>query len=111
MVEVTFTRDSQQRLSSFVSAGHIEIEETSSDEYSLVCAAISAILQAARLGLETHASVPLELEQRKGYMRIEWPPHARDDARVQAIAATAELAIAQLAGQYPQYVRIVRRGV
>jgi uncharacterized protein len=111
MLDVTFYRDSRNRLSSFVSSGHVEIAETSSDEYSLVCAAISAILQAARLGLEEHVKLSLEVEQRPGHMRVQWPIESRDDQRVQAIAATAELSVGEIAKQYPRHVRIQRRGV
>jgi uncharacterized protein YsxB (DUF464 family) len=106
VVHVTFRRDSRNRLSSVFSSGHVEIESTSSDEYSLVCAAISAILQAARLGLEEYAKIALEAEQQPGEMALRWPMHDRDDPRVEAIVRTAELAIEQIASQYPQYVRV-----
>jgi uncharacterized protein YsxB (DUF464 family) len=108
--EVTFYRDSRGRLSSFFASGHAEIEAASPDEYSLVCAAVSSVLQAARLGLSEHAGIPLDVEQRKGHMLVRWPETSRADERVQAIAATAELAAAQIAEQYPAHVR-VRRGV
>jgi uncharacterized protein YsxB (DUF464 family) len=106
--EVTFTRDSRNRLSSFFASGHVEIAENSSDEYSLVCAALSAVLQAARLGLEAYAGAAPHVEQRKGRMRLRVPEDARKDERVQAILATAELAAAQIAGQYPQHARVLR---
>ena len=108
MVDVTFYEDSRKRLSSFVAGGHAEIPETSSDEYSLVCAAVSAVLQAARLGLERHAAVALAVTQQRGDMRVSWPEAARDDDAAQAIAATAALAVEQIARQYPALVRYRR---
>jgi len=110
MVEVIFYRDSRNRLSRFFASGHVEIPESSADEYSLVCAAVSAILQAARAGLEHHARIALEARMERGHFEVAWPEPARDDAAVIAIVATAELAIAQIARQYPTHVRVTRSG-
>ena len=106
MLEVIFRKDSRNRLSSVFAGGHVEIPETSSDEYSLVCAAVSAILQAARLGLQAHANVPLDARQQSGELSMRWPQDVRDDERVTAIVETARLAVEQIAAQYPQHVRV-----
>ena len=106
MLEIVFTRDSLNRLSSVFAGGHVDIPETSSDEYSLVCAAASAILQAARLGLEAHVKVPLDVRQQSGELAMRWPSSARGDERVTAIVETARLAVEQIAAQYPQHVRV-----
>ncbi|HEY8313916.1 MAG TPA: ribosomal-processing cysteine protease Prp [Candidatus Baltobacteraceae bacterium] len=106
MLEVTFCRDSHDRLSSLFATGHADAAEPGED---VVCAAVSAILQAARLGLEAHARIQLEVVQRAGDMSLQWPQAARDDASVQAIVATAELAIRQIAKQYPAHVRALTR--
>lgn len=102
MLEVIFRRDSQNRLSSIFARGHAAFAEAGDD---IVCAAVSAILQAARLGLEEYAGVALEVEQKPGTLSIRWPELARDEAAVRAIAATAELAVRQIASQYPDHVR------
>ncbi|HKU82086.1 MAG TPA: ribosomal-processing cysteine protease Prp [Candidatus Tumulicola sp.] len=102
MVEVVFRQDSRQRLSSISARGHAEFAVDADD---LVCAAVSAVLQAARLGLEEHAGARLEARQRSGEFFVAWPAARRDDAAVSAIAATARLAIEQLARQYPEHVR------
>lgn len=106
MLDVIFRRDSRKRLSSVFASGHVEIPETTADEYSLVCAAVSAILQAARLGLEAHVKIPLEVSQQPGELAMRWPAGARDDDRVAAIVETARLAVGQIASQYPQHVRV-----
>ncbi|HEY5257110.1 MAG TPA: ribosomal-processing cysteine protease Prp [Candidatus Baltobacteraceae bacterium] len=106
MVDITFRRDSLNRLSSVFSTGHVEIPESSSDEYSLVCAAISAILQAARLGVSEHAGIEVEALQRRGELSLRWPESDRDNPRVDAIIHTAELATRQIATQFPQHVRV-----
>lgn len=104
MLDVVFRRDSRNRLSSVFASGHVEIAETSSDEYSLVCGAVSAILQTARLGLQAHTKTPLDVTQRSGEFSMRWEQDARNDERVQAIVDTARLGVRQIADQYPQHV-------
>lgn len=106
MLDVIFRRDSRNRLSSVFAAGHVELPESSSDEYSLVCAAVSGILQAARLGLETVARVPLDASQKPGHLDLRWPESARSNPKVEAIVETARAASEQIASQYPQHVRV-----
>lgn len=106
MLQVIFRRDSRDRLSSVFASGHVQLAETSSDEYSLVCAAVSAILQAARLGLEGYVKLPLDVTQQSGELSMRWPNRAREDERVLAILETARLSVEQIAAQYPQHVNV-----
>jgi uncharacterized protein YsxB (DUF464 family) len=108
VVEVTFYRDGRERLSRFFASGHVEIPESSSDEYSLVCAAVSAILQAARAGLEEHTKIDTAAKMASGNLDVTISESDRDDRAVAAIVATAEIAVAQIAKQYPQHVRVTR---
>ena len=101
MLDVIFYRDGRNRLSSVFARGHAEFAVDADD---LVCAAVSAILQTARLGLEEYASIELEAQQRSGDFRIRWPEERRDDESVRAIVGSAELAVAQIARQYPEHV-------
>jgi uncharacterized protein len=102
---VTFTRDSRNRLSSVFAKGHAEAGDYGED---IVCAAVSGIVQAARLGLEVYAGVALEVRQQPGDFWMRWPEDRRDDEAVRAIVATAELSIEQIADQYPEHVRLLR---
>lgn len=101
MVHIVFTEDSRQRLSSVFAQGHAGWADDGQD---IVCAAVSAILQAARLGLEAHSQVPLKVAQQKGDLRFEVPAGRRDDPGVAAILATAHLSVEQIARQYPDHV-------
>lgn len=101
MVHIVFTKDSRQRLSSVFAGGHAGWADDGQD---IVCAAVSAILQAARLGLESHAQVRLTVAQQKGDLRFEVPEDRRDDPAVAAIMATAQLSVEQIAAQYPGHV-------
>ena len=99
---MTFRRDSRNRLSSVFAEGHAGWAEPGED---VVCAAASAILQAAWLGLAEHARVTVEGERTAGRLAMRWPEAERDRDDVRAIVATAELAIGQIASQFPKHVR------
>jgi len=101
MLQVTFYRDSRNRLSSIFAGGHAAFAEYGED---IVCAAVSAILQAARLGLQAYAGLELEVTQQSGELRMRWPESARDLEAVRAIVSTAELSVEQIARQYPAHV-------
>ena len=105
MLEVNFTRDSRQRLSSVFAAGHADFANHGED---IVCAAVSAILQAARLGLEAHAGIDVAARQSPGELNITVPENERDREDVRAILATAELSVAQIASQFPDHVAVRR---
>ncbi len=102
MVAVTFRRDSRTRLSSVFAEGHAGWAEHGQD---VACAAVSAILQAAWLGLTDHAHVSVAGERTPGQLSMRWPESERDRDDVRAIVATAELAIGQIARQFPRHVR------
>jgi hypothetical protein len=109
MLEVSFLRDDRGRLAAVRAFGHADFAVAGED---VVCAGVSAILQAARLGLEEHVKIPLEAIQQSGELEMAWPSGVRDDPAVVAIVETAELAVRQIAEQFPQHVRIApaRRG-
>ncbi|HVN69174.1 MAG TPA: ribosomal-processing cysteine protease Prp [Candidatus Binatia bacterium] len=105
MLEVTFYRDGEDRLSGLFARGHADFGDHGED---IVCAAVSAILQAADLGLKEHARAALESRKSPGELELRWGAGERDREGVQAIAATAELAVEQIARRYPEHVRIKR---
>ena len=105
MVEVTFYRDTEDRLSSVFARGHADFAIQAED---MVCAAVSAILQSLQYGLQAYADIPLDASREEGEMHLRWPEAARDDAAVRAIVTTAELSIERIAEQYPEYVKFSR---
>jgi uncharacterized protein len=107
VLEVSFLRDNRGRPAAVRAFGHADFAVAGED---VVCAGVSAILQAARLGLEQHAKVPLQASQQSGELDMAWPPEVRDDPAVLAIVTTAELAVRQIAEQFPEHVRIVDFG-
>jgi uncharacterized protein len=107
VIEVRFRRDGRDRLSSVFSSGHAAQGEHGED---VVCAAVSALLQAAWAGLTDVAHVPVSGHRNEGDFLMRWPPEVRGREDVRAIVATAELAIEQIAKQqeYGRFVRYVR---
>ncbi len=105
MLTVRFRRDSRERLSSILAAGHAEQGEPGED---IACAAVSALLQAAWAGLAEVAGVRVDGHRRSGDLVMRWPEDVRGRADVHAIVATTELAVAQIARQYRGAIRCVR---
>jgi uncharacterized protein YsxB (DUF464 family) len=105
MLTVTFHRDSRNRLSRIFAEGHTEWDEAGTD---IVCAAASALLQAAWLGLVEHAHVEVraEVDAAAGRLDLRWDPEVAERPDVAAIAETARLAIEGLAAQFPDHVRM-----
>ena len=104
MLEVRFRRDSRQRLSSVFASGHTGFAEHGED---IVCAAASAILQSAWLGLTDYAKIAVEADRSEGHLALRWPQAARDDPSLRAIMSSAELAINHMARQFPENLRTV----
>ncbi len=88
MLEITFFRDGDGRFAGFAARGHADFAEYGQD---IVCAAVSAILQAARLGLEHYAAGEIEATQERGLMRLVVGEGRRDDESIAAIGTTADL--------------------
>ncbi len=105
MVELHIREDSWQRLSSFSASGHAGWADSGED---VVCAAVSAILQAAWLGLAEVARIDVVASRENGRLDLAWPEHARTDPGVLAIVATAALSVERIALQYPDHVRVIR---
>jgi uncharacterized protein len=108
VLEVTFYRDGRARIAGISARGHADFAAHGRD---IVCAAVSAALQAARLGLEEYAGVDLEARQTSGELWLRWPEADRELESVRAIVATAELAVAQIAARFPAHVRVRRRRI
>ncbi len=108
MLEVTFARNDRNRCYGISARGHADFAVHGKD---VVCAAVSAILQAARLGLTEFARAEVAVRQEPGELELRWPEDQSDLESVRAIAATAELAIDRIAQRFPKHVRLKRARV
>jgi uncharacterized protein len=105
MLEVTFYRDESDRLCGLRARGHADFADHGRD---IVCAAVSAILQAAHLGLREHARASVEARQEPGELDLRLRGNQRDLESVRAILRTAELAVEQIASRFPKHVRFTK---
>lgn len=108
MLEVTFYRDDHDRFAGLSAYGHTGFAELGQD---IVCAAVSGILQAARLGLEHYAGGDLTAFQEEGELDVIIDESRRDVESIQAILTTAELALAQVAHRFPEHVSLARERI
>jgi len=109
VVTVVVYRDAAGRLSSLRADGHADwTSPRGAGEYDLVCAAVSAILQAAWLGLTDVAGIAVSADRSNGRLRLNWAADARELPAVAAIAGTAERAVEALAEQFPAHVAFAR---
>ena len=106
MIRAVFYRDGQGAIQRFEIAGHAGYAPHGDD---IVCAAVSALGQAAILGLEEVLGIvpQVELDQ-EGRLVCQLPasiPGERREA-AQAILETARVGIAAIARDYGQYVQV-----
>lgn len=103
MLRVT-VRARDAMISSIEARGHSGYSDAGSD---IVCAAISALVQALRLGLEdvAHAADLRAYEDpREPFMSVTW----RDDSdAVQTLARTIALSIKAIADEYPYHAEVM----
>ncbi len=105
MLEVIFYRNERDCVTGFLARGHADYERHGKD---IVCAAVSAVLQSARLGLSAYAKANITARQDPGELELAWTSDDGDRESVQAIVATAELAVEQIARRFPKNVRLKR---
>lgn len=109
MLKIRFQRSQADGLTGFEAKGHAEYADAGED---IVCAAASAILQAAALGLTELIAVKPRLVIKPGLMICECPRYANEAERLkaQAIVETALLGCRNLAYQYPNHIQIHEGG-
>jgi len=105
LVEVRIREDDRKRLSSFFAEGHAGWADDGED---VVCAAISAVLQSAWLGIAEVAEVDVSGTRSKGTLEFTWPAQERGRTDVAAIAETAARSLERIALQFPEHVRAIR---
>jgi uncharacterized protein YsxB (DUF464 family) len=103
VLDVTFYRDGHNRFAGVSAYGHVDFAEHGQD---IVCAAVSGILQAARLGLEHYGGGALTAFQQEGEFDVMLDEGGRDLESIQAIIVTAELAVSQVARRFPEHVSV-----
>ncbi|WP_312422869.1 ribosomal-processing cysteine protease Prp [Anaerospora hongkongensis] len=101
MIKVQITREAEESIIGFRVSGHANTAPKGQD---IVCAGVSALTQAAVLGLDRCLQRQMKLEITSGrlLMELTGPP----DERTQAILETMLLGIKEIASTYPKSVQI-----
>ncbi|QIA27966.1 ribosomal-processing cysteine protease Prp [Thermaerobacter sp. PB12/4term] len=109
MIRAVFFRDGQGAITRFEITGHAGFADRGDD---IVCAAVSALGQAAILGLEEvlHLVPEVELDE-EGRLVCQLPADVPADLHraAQAILETARVGIQAIASDYDEYVRVEER--
>ena len=110
MTGVTFFEREDGCLTGFEAIGHSGYGEYGSD---IVCAAISALTQAASQGLAEVAGAPVSsvTDEGAGYLSCVIQPGAthRQLADAQILLKTLKLALTAISNDYPGTIRIIIR--
>ena len=97
-------------IAGFEASGHSGYAESGSD---IVCAAISAILQTACIGLTSVAGIPVRMRRsdRDGYLRAMLPANLTENQQrdAQVIFKTAQAGLTAVMNEYPGHVRVISR--
>lgn len=103
---VTILRDEEGGIAGFEARGHTGYAERGAD---VVCAGVSALTQAAVLGLARRLDAPLQVVQRRGYLLCRLGPGAGREvrARAQDVLETMLLGLREIASLFPGRLALV----
>ena len=105
MTKIALIR-SEGALIGFDAQGHAGYADAGED---IVCAAVSALTQAAVIGMQEVLSLPVRIERddRAGrLMAVVAPEHAQS---VRVLLETLRLSLSSICAQYPGFVRLTTR--
>jgi len=106
MTTVTIWRDQQKSITAFCAAGHSD--DASESGQDIYCAAISAIVQTACIGLSDYIGAELKLAIEDGWLRCEFAdPQFSQSEGCKAILETMLLGLRSFMTEYPGYLEII----
>jgi uncharacterized protein YsxB (DUF464 family) len=110
MVKVQITRNRDGRVLTFLADGHAASSRRRT-EYDLVCAALSAVMQTALLGLGEYVGLHDRLTYNiddDGWLYCQLPADLSDAERVRAdaIIETMIIGLRSIASEYPEQITV-----
>lgn len=98
------------RLSGFEALGHTDYAQNGED---IVCAGISALTQAALMGIREHLKLPVAWEMEDGYLYCMLASEVEDPAwhDAEIILETMALGLRSLAETYATFIKLIEREV
>ena len=104
MTKIVIIKDEKGEILSFEANGHASSLGAGRDIY---CAAVSAIIQTAVIGLEECAGLKTAYECRDGYLYCELPKGAAGNIRAAAITQTMLLGLKAFQRENKGYLKII----
>ena len=103
MINVDIFRDAFGLIVAYKVSGHAYFAEAGKD---IICCSVSVMTQVPLLGLERYLKLnpSYKINERDGILEVELNTAPNEDT--QAILATMELGLQDLAEDYPEHVRI-----
>ncbi len=102
MITVELFLDNNQAISGFYSHGHAQAGPHGQD---IVCAGVSALVQASIMGIERHLGRDINLTQNAKGLKMSLI--GEPDNLTNAIFETMLLGLSEIAKRYPKSVRII----
>ncbi|SHM61824.1 hypothetical protein SAMN05660826_01474 [Caldanaerovirga acetigignens] len=108
MIKITVTLDENERVRELSLKGHAGYAEYGRD---IVCAAVSALVETAVLGLENVAKIRIFPIKKEGYFHLVLPENEQEEklSRASVILETTVLGLKDIARSYPAYVKLETR--
>lgn len=103
MITIRLWRLADGSINGFAVNGHADYAPKGQD---IICAAVSAVTQAALLGLTKHVGLNPEVKIKEGYLSCMLTPGSEANTAVQAILATMVLALYDITAQYPGRIQL-----
>lgn len=103
MIVLTLNFDKTGLITGYKVEGHSDLAEAGQD---IVCAAVSAITQTPILGLERHLKRHIVYKIFDGVLNVKLD---KADELTQAILASMQFAMQDVASKYPENVRIIEQ--
>ncbi|EGO64432.1 ribosomal-processing cysteine protease Prp [Acetonema longum] len=102
MIKITITRDQSGNIVTFYVKGHAGIAPRGQD---IVCAGVSALAQAALLGIKVHLN--RDFQWRVAHGDIEMRLAGKPDALTNAVLETMVLGLLEIVRNYPKNIRMI----
>ncbi|MDN5332589.1 MAG: uncharacterized protein PWP45_1814 [Tepidanaerobacteraceae bacterium] len=108
MIRITVTLDENERVRELSLKGHAGYAEYGRD---IVCAAVSALVETAVLGLENVAEIRIFPVKKEGYFYLTLPENEEEQKLFKAfiILETTVLGLKDIARTYPAHVKFETR--
>lgn len=112
MIEVLFIRNQQGEIIRFTARGHADTAKFGED---ILCAAVSALIQGAVIGLENYSQPKIEKNNKRGSTTSDngfidvWVGEGKEPVAVSAIVQTLYLSLKRIEKDYKKHLMVIEK--